>query len=160
GIILWSQGFGYADLATKTPATPVTRFRVGSISKSLTAAGLALLVERGRINMDAPVQDYIPDFPQKGAILTLRLLAGHLSGIRNYRGSEALSDKPYPNLRSALKVFEDDSLVSLPGTKFSYSSYNWNVIGVAIEAAAKQDYLRFMQDNIFEPLGMTNTRPD
>jgi serine beta-lactamase-like protein LACTB, mitochondrial len=160
GAIVWSQGFGYADLAAKTPATPATRFRIGSVSKPLTAAGLALLVERGRIDMDAPVQKYIRDFPQKGGVITLRLLAGHLSGIRNYRGSEALSDKPYPNLRSALKVFENDPLVSAPGTKFSYSSYNWNVIGVAMEAAAKQDFLPYMQDNVFTPLGMTNTRPD
>jgi serine beta-lactamase-like protein LACTB, mitochondrial len=160
GAILWSEGFGYADLAAKMPVTPATRFRVGSVAKPLTAAGLALLVERGQLDMDAPVQKYIPDFPQKSAVITLRLLAGHLSGIRNYRGSEAFSDKPYPNLRSGLKIFEDDPLISPPGTKFSYSSYNWNVLGVAMEAAAKQNFLDYMNDSVFKPLGMTNTRAD
>ena len=119
GKIVWSQGFGYADLAAKTPITSRTRFRIGSVSKPLTAAGLALLVERGRIDLDAPVQQYLPDFPQKEAPITIRLLAGHLSGLRNYQGNEAFSNKPYPDLRSALKIFENDPLLSPPGTKFS-----------------------------------------
>jgi serine beta-lactamase-like protein LACTB, mitochondrial len=160
GAIVWSQGFGYADLAGKAPATPATRFRIGSVSKPLTAAGLALLVEQGQLDMDAPVQKYVPDFPQSDPVITLRLLAGHLSGIRNYRGNEAFSDRPYPSLRAGLTIFEDDPLVAPPGTKFNYSSYNWNVIGVAMEAAAKQDFLHYMEDNVFKPLGMTNTRPD
>jgi serine beta-lactamase-like protein LACTB, mitochondrial len=160
GAVVWSEGFGYADVAAKAPVTRATRFRIGSVSKPLTAAGLALLVERGQLDLDAPVQKYIPDFPEKSAPITLRLLAGHLSGIRNYRGSEAASGKPWPNLRSALKVFENDPLESPPGTKFSYSSYNWNVIGVAMEAAAKQDFLHYMEDKVFKPLGMTNTGPD
>jgi CubicO group peptidase (beta-lactamase class C family) len=160
GAIVWSQGFGYADLETKTPVVSTTRFRIGSVSKPLTAAGLALLVERGKIEIDAPVQKYIPDFPQHDTAITLRILAGHLSGIRNYRGSEAVSNKPYPDLRSALKIFEDDPLVSPPGSKFSYSSYNWNVIGVAMQSAAKEDFLRYMESNVFKPLEMTHTGPD
>jgi serine beta-lactamase-like protein LACTB len=161
GKLFWSRAFGQADLAKQTPVTPATRFRIGSVSKPLTAAGLALLVERGQLDLDAPIQRYIPDFPQKGdVVITPRLLAGHLSGIRNYRGSEAVSNKPYPSLRSGLKIFEDDPLLSPPGTKFSYSSYNWNVLGVAMETAAKQDFLAFMADNVFKPLGLTNTGPD
>jgi serine beta-lactamase-like protein LACTB len=160
GKIVWSEGFGYADLETKTPVTPATRFRIGSVSKPLTSLGLALLVERGELDMDAPVQKYIPDFPQKDEAITLRMLAGHLSGIRNYRGSEAISNKPFPNLRAGLKIFENDPLLAPPGTKFSYASYNWNVIGVAMEAAAKQDFLSYMETAVFKPLGMTNTRPD
>ena len=88
GKIVWSEAFGLADVETKTPVTPSTRFRIGSISKPLTSAGLALLVERGKIDMDAPIQKYIPDFPQKEGPITVRMLAGHLSGIRNYRVGE------------------------------------------------------------------------
>jgi CubicO group peptidase (beta-lactamase class C family) len=102
GAIVWSEQFGYADLATQAPVTRTTRFRIGSVSKSLTAAGLALLVERGQLDLDAPVQKYIPDFPQKNGIITPRLLAGHLTGIRNYRGVEATSNRPFSNLRSGL----------------------------------------------------------
>jgi CubicO group peptidase (beta-lactamase class C family) len=160
GTVVWSEGFGYADVAAHTPVTATTRFRIGSVSKSLTSAGLALLVERGKMEMDAPVQKYIPDFPNQGTPITIRQLAGHLSGIRNYRGREVLLDQPYPNLHSALKIFEDDPLESTPGTKFSYSSYNWNVIGAAMEAAAGTNFLGYMAKNVFQPLGMTNTVPD
>lgn len=160
GTNVWSEGFGYADLEGKTPVTTATRFRIGSVSKAITAAGLALLVEQGRIDLDAPIQKYVPDFPLKEGVITTRLLAGHLSGIRNYRGSEAASSKQYLNLRSGLKLFEDDPLIAPPGTKFSYASYNWNVIGVAMEAAAKQDFLRYMDEHVIQPLGLKNTVPD
>lgn len=156
--MVWSEEFGYADLATKTPVARTTRFRIGSVSKPLTATGLALLVERGQLDLDAPVQKYIPDFPQKGGIITPRLLAGHLTGIRNYRGREATSNRPFSNLRSGLEIFEDDPLEAPPRSKFSYASYNWNVLGVVMEAAAKQDFLSYMEDHVIKPFGLANTR--
>jgi serine beta-lactamase-like protein LACTB len=160
GALVWSEAFGYADFEAKTPATRETRFRVGSVSKPFTSAGLALLVERGQLDLDAPIQKYIPDFPQKEGVITTRLLAWHLAGIRHYRGREAVSNQPFPNLRSGLKIFENDPLESPPGTKYNYSSYGWNTIGVVMEAAAKQDFLAFMDENVFKPLGMSNTRAD
>jgi len=119
-----------------------------------------LLVERGQLDLDAPVQKYIPDFPQKNGIITPRLLAGHLTGIRNYRGVEATSNRPFSNLRSGLKVFEDDPLEAPPRTKFSYASYNWNILGVVMEAAAQQDFLGYMDDHVIKPLGLDNTPAD
>jgi serine beta-lactamase-like protein LACTB, mitochondrial len=160
GAMVWSQAFGYADLENQMPATSATRFRIGSVSKPLTAAGLALLVERGILDLDTPIQKYIPDFPQKDGIITTRLLAGHLTGIRNYRGTEAFSNKSFPNLRAGLKIFEDDPLESPPGTKFSYCSYNWNVLGVVMEAASKQNFLDYIESNVIKPLGLANTCPD
>jgi CubicO group peptidase (beta-lactamase class C family) len=160
GTTIWSQAFGYADLEKQIPATTKTRFRIGSVSKPLTAAGLALLVERRQLDLDAPIQKYIPDFPQKDGVITSRLLAGHLTGIRNYRGTEAFSNKPFPDLRTGLKIFENDPLESSPGTKFSYCSYNWNALGVVMEAAAKQNFLDYIESNVIKPLGLTNTCPD
>src|ERR1700740_1064051 len=69
GELVCSTQFGFAYLATKTPVTATTRFRIGSVSKPLTAAGLALLVERGQLDLDAPIQKYIPDFPQKDGVI-------------------------------------------------------------------------------------------
>jgi serine beta-lactamase-like protein LACTB, mitochondrial len=160
GKMVWSEGFGCSDLATKSAVTPATRFRIGSVSKPLTAVGLALLVERGEMDMDASVQKYIPDFPHTNPVITIRMLAGHLSGIRNYRGNEAVSNQPFQNLRAGLKIFENDPLESPPRTKFNYASYNWNVIGVAMEAAAKQNFSDYMEAAVFQPLGMVHTRPD
>ncbi|HEV8383852.1 MAG TPA: serine hydrolase domain-containing protein, partial [Candidatus Acidoferrales bacterium] len=160
GKIIWSEGFGYADWETKAPVTTSTRFRIGSVSKPLTAAGLALLVERGRLDLDAPVQKYIPDFPDKGAVITTRLLAGHLAGIRHYKGDEFLLNRPFQNVREGLTIFENDPLVAPPGAKYSYSTYGFNLISAVMEVAAKKEFLSYMEHSVFKPLGMKNTRPD
>jgi len=160
GKIVWSEGFGFADLEKKTAVTPTTRFRIGSVSKPVTAAGLALLVERGKLDLDAPVQKYVPDFPDKGAMITTRMLAGHLAGIRHYKEGEFLLNKPFKNVREGLTIFENDPLVAPPGTKFVYSTYGWNLISAVMEGAAKQEFLAYMQKSVFKRLGMKNTRPD
>jgi CubicO group peptidase (beta-lactamase class C family) len=160
GKVVWSRQRGFSDIQAKAPVLPATRIRIGSVSKPLTSVGLALLVERGKLDLDAPVQKYVPDFPDHGAVVTPRMLAGHLSGIRNYRGTEAVSNPPVPNLRVGLKVFEADPLESAPGTKFSYASYNWNVLGVVMESAANQEFLSFMEEHVLRPLGLEDTVPD
>ena len=86
--VLWSEGFGYSDLTHDVKVTPETKFRIGSVSKPVTAAALAVLVERGALDLDAPVQDYVPSFPTKRFPVTTRQLAGHLGGIRHYEGME------------------------------------------------------------------------
>jgi serine beta-lactamase-like protein LACTB, mitochondrial len=160
GEIVWSQGFGYADLKTRAPVTPATRFRVGSVSKPLTAAGLALLVERGRIDLDAPVQRYVPDFPKKGVLITTRQLAGHLGGIRHYKERESLLNEPFATVRAGLSIFENDPLEVAPGTKYIYSTYGWCLISAVRETGAQQEFVGFMEANVFAPLGMKDTRAD
>src|SRR5712691_3853581 len=109
GRIVWSEAFGYADLDAKTPATPATQFRIGSVSKPLTAAAVAQLYEQGKLDLDAPVQRYVPSFPDKGYPITTRQLAGHLAGIRNYRGDEPLLNRHFDSVRDGLAIFEHDS---------------------------------------------------
>lgn len=160
-VIVWSEGFGFSDLAAKRPVTRDTVFRIGSISKPITAAGLMLLVERGQLDLDAPVQKYVPDFPKKEGVITTRLLAGHLAGIRHYKGNaEMLLNRPFPSVRAGLAIFQDDRLVAPPGTKFNYSTYGWTVISAAMETAAHADFLPFMAANVFGPLRMSHTSPD
>ncbi len=160
GKIVWSEGFGFADVEKKIPASTSTRFRIGSVSKSVTAAGLMLLVERGKVDLDAPVQKFVPDFPDKGAVITTRLLAGHLAGIRHYQGDEFLLNKPFKTVREGLTIFENDPLVAPPGTKYSYSTYGWNLISAVMEAASRQEFLSYMEENVFKRLRLQNTRPD
>jgi serine beta-lactamase-like protein LACTB len=160
GRIVWSEGFGYADLAAKKPVTTKTRFRVGSIAKPFTAAGLMLLVERGQFDLDAPVQKYVPAFPDKAAVITTRRLAGHLGGIRHYRGNEMLLNRPFATVSDGLSIFQDEPLAAPPGTKYIYSTYGWTLISAAMEAAAQKEFLGFMDANVFRPLGMAHTRPD
>ncbi len=166
GRVVWAQAFGLADLGRRITATPETKFRIGSVSKPLTIAGMALLYERGRLDLDAPIQKYVPTFPDKGYPITLRELAGDLGGIRHYApdgrdfGGLVENRKHYASLTGGLAIFEHDSLVAPPRTKWVYSSYGFNLIGVAIEHASGMDYLTFMGHEVFGPLGMTHTRGD
>lgn len=160
GKLVWSEGFGFRNLESRLPVTTNTVFRIGSVSKALSSAGLALLVERGQLDLDAPVQKYVPDFPDKGAPITTRLLAGHLAGIRHYRGREMLLNRPFANAHDALSIFQNDPLVAPPGTKFSYSTYGWTLISAVMESAAHEDFLPFMQENVLKPLGMTHTHAE
>ncbi len=158
--VIWSEGLGWADLEQRVPVTPLTRFRVGSVSKPLTSVAVGLLVDAGKLDLDAPVQRYVPSFPQKRWPITTRLVSGHLAGIRHYRGNEFLMKDHFATVTEGLKIFEDDSLLFEPGTKFSYSSYGWNLVSAVVEGASGVPFLRFMQDSVFIPLGMIHTVPD
>ena len=160
GKIIYSAAFGYADLEQRVPAWQITKFRIGSISKPLTSAALIKLVEQGKIDLDAPIQKYVPSFPEKGALITSRMLAGHLGGIRHYKDGEPDNQKHYDNVVDGLERFKDDPLVAPPGTKFSYSSYGYNLLSAAIEAAAGAHFLDFEQEQVFTPLGLLNTVAD
>jgi CubicO group peptidase (beta-lactamase class C family) len=92
GRIVWSEGFGYVDVEQRVPAWPgITLFRVGSVAKPMTAVAVGQLYEQGRLDLDAPIQDYVPSFTEKERPITTRQLAGHLAGIRHYQGDEFLS---------------------------------------------------------------------
>ncbi len=160
GELVWSQGFGFADAENRSPVTPETKFRIGSVSKSLTAAAVGLLVEQRQLDLDAPVQRYVPYFPRKQRPITTRQLGGHIAGIRHYRGDEFLSSRRYDTVRDGLAIFEGDTLLFEPGTRYAYSSYGWNLIAAVIEGAARQPFLTYMRTRVFEPLGMRNTVAD
>jgi serine beta-lactamase-like protein LACTB, mitochondrial len=160
GALVWSEGFAYADAERKRPVTRETQFRIGSVSKPLTAAAVALLYEQGKLDLDAPVQRYVPSFPDKGYPITTRQLAGHLAGIRHYRDQEFFLNRHYTTVRDGLTIFQDDSLLFPPGTRFSYSSYAWNLISAVVEGAAGEDFLRYISAHVFRPLALTHTAPD
>ena len=155
-----SEGFGHADLEHRVPMSRSVKFRVGSISKSLTAATVASLVEDGRLDLDAPVQQYVPSFPEKAHPITTRQLGGHLGGIRHYQGNENFIRDPYPTVLDGLSIFADDPLLHEPGTAFSYTSHGFNLISAVVEGAAKQPFLDYMREAVFRPLGMRATVAD
>lgn len=158
--LIWSEGFGYADLEQQVAATPLTKFRIGSISKSLTAAAVAQLAENGRLDLDAPVQKYVPSFPSKKWTITSRQLAGHLAGIRHYRGEEFLLQRRFSTVLDGLSIFAGDTLLFEPGTNYSYTSYGWNLLSAAVEGASRENFLVYMDKHVFQPLGMKNTIAD
>jgi serine beta-lactamase-like protein LACTB len=162
----WSQGYGMADLENFVPATSRTLYRLASISKPLTATAAMQLWERGKLNLDAPVQNYCPAFPQKEWPITTRQLLGHLGGIRHYR-ADSQDDLEVGNTKhfddgilAGLKFFANDLLVAKPGTKFSYSTQGFTLAGCAIEGASGEKYVEFVHKNVFIPAGMTSTVAD
>jgi CubicO group peptidase (beta-lactamase class C family) len=160
GKIVYSEGFGFADLEERVPVWPTTKFRIGSISKPLTATALMQLVEAGKLDLDAPVQKYVPSFPDKGSPITVRMVAGHLAGIRHYHGDEMNIQRHYDNVLEGLKIFENDPLVSPPGTKFNYSSYGFNLLSAVIESASGEPFLPYMQEHVFTAMGLAHTAAD
>jgi len=158
---VWVKGFGYADLENKTPATADSAYRLASVQKSMTAAAILLLAEQGRINLDAEIQTYVPYFPKKKYPVTVRQLLGHLGGIPHYVNRDIEQHfKSQKTTREAIAIFENFDLVAEPGTKFSYSSYGYNLLGAAIEGASKQSYADYMREHVWLPLGMNDTRMD
>jgi CubicO group peptidase (beta-lactamase class C family) len=160
GRLVWSEGFGYADVERKRPVTRETQFRIGSVSKPLTAAAVALLYEQGKLDLDAPVQRYVPSFPDKGYPITARQLTGHLAGIRHYKDQEFFSNRHYATVLDGLQIFQDDSLLFSPGTRFSYTSYGWNLVSAAVEGASGEGFLHYMSVHVFRALGLAHTAPD
>lgn len=133
GKIIWSEGFGYADLEQLMPADPArTRLRIGSVIKSMTAYATAQLVQAGNLDLDAAVQTYLPDFPEKQEPITTRQLLGHLSGIRHYGKGEFFSREHYDTVSAGLVIFKDDPLVHKPGDAYLYSSYGYNLISAGV----------------------------
>ena len=157
GRIVWSAGFGMADLEQQVPVTTTTRFRIGSVSKALTSVALGRLVETGRLDLDAPVQRYVPGFPVKRYPVTVRQVAGHLAGIRHYQEGEFENQKHYASQTEGLAMFARDSLLFEPGTSFEYSSFGYNLLGAVVEGATGGDFRTYMSEQVFRRAGMIHT---
>jgi CubicO group peptidase (beta-lactamase class C family) len=158
GEIVWTEGFGWADVDTRAPVTPQTRFRIGTASTALTSAAVGVLLEKDRLKLDEEVQAYVPPFPKKRWPVTLRQLMGDTSGV----GIEAAADwrlsaKRCERAADALPVFADDPLLFQPGTERRQSPHGWVLVSAAVEGAADRPFFSFMRDEVFRPLGMAHT---
>ncbi len=159
--IVYANGFGFADLENFVPARADTLYRTASIAKPMTATAVLQLVERGKLDLDAPIQQYCPAFPEKNWPVTARQLLGHLGGVRHYKsGEEATGKKHYFSVVESLELFKDEPLLHEPGTKFSYTTYGYSLLGCAVEGASGTLYEEYMREHVFGPAGMTRTQPD
>jgi serine beta-lactamase-like protein LACTB, mitochondrial len=159
--VILTQGYGLADVENNVAATADTVYRIASLSKSITATAAMKLVEAGKLDLDAPIQTYCPDFPKKPWPITTRELLSHQSGIRDYRNEqETVNTKHYSSIKEALTQFVNDPLEFEPGTKMQYTSYGYIVLGCVIEGASGTSYDRYMHEAIFEPAQMPATRLD
>lgn len=160
GKTIWEEGFGYADILNKIPVLPQkTLFRIASVSKPISAVGLARLQQENLIDWNQSLYQYVKDFPKKEYDFTLKQLGGHTAGIRAYKGKEVLNNEPL-NLEQGLKFFKNDKLEFEPSTKYLYNSFDWNLIGVAMQRALKTPFEVIMQDKVFDPLSLCSLQVD
>ena len=161
GDAVWSSSFGMSDVENIVPCQEVTVFRTASIAKPITAVAAMQLAEKGALDLDAPIQHYVRDFPEKPWPITTRQLLGHLGGIRNYKDdAETYNTKHYWSLADVVKTFRDDPLAAEPGTKFLYSTLGYVLAAVVIEAVSGEPYLQYVKQHIFGPAGMPHTQAD
>lgn len=161
GTLIWAEGFGWADLDKRLPVSPAMKFRIGTTSIALTAAGVGLLRERGRLRLEDEIQVPVPEFPKKPWPVTLRQVMAHTAGIRSDGGDEGpLFSQHCDRPVDGLPAFADRDLLFEPGTAYRPSRFGYILVSAAIEAAAGEPFLMFMQKRIFDPLGMNDTRPD
>lgn len=154
---------GWSDLEHRVPVTADTRFQVASVTKAFTGMALLKLREDGRIGLDRPVQEYVPSFPQKHGMITPRLLAAHLGGIRHYQEEERTPNflfTHYDHVTDALVLFGEDALAATPGTQFIYSSYGYNLLAAVISGASGVEFDEYIRAVFIEPLGLTRTQFD
>lgn len=161
--VVWSRGFGVENAVTGKPATSNTVYRVGSVSKMFTDIGIMQLVERGQLNLDAPVQQYLPSFtPQNssGAPITLRQLMSHYSGVVREPPVGHYFDDTRPTLAATVASLSQTSLVYAPQTTRKYSNAAIATVGFVLEQKSQTPFAAVLQRAVLQPVGMTSSSFD
>jgi CubicO group peptidase (beta-lactamase class C family) len=163
GQTILRKGYGEANMEWHIPNAPDTRFRLGSITKQFTATLVMQMVEKGQIDLAAPISRYLPDYPQPNADrITIHQLLNHTSGIPGYTelpefgGTARLPSKP----AEFMKMFSRLELLFDPGAKFSYSNSGYFLLGVILEKVGGKPYEQLLRERIFDPLNMNQSGYD
>ena len=149
---------GLADLQTGDAATPATRFGIGSISKTLTLAAALRLADAGRLDLDRPIESYLPGFPHRGHGITVRRIGVHQSGIGDgFADRHYYTTSHFPTLDSAYRPIAAEPLDFEPGTATAYATGLFTIVGRVLEQVAGEPYGELMRRMVFEPVGMAAT---
>jgi CubicO group peptidase (beta-lactamase class C family)/D-alanyl-D-alanine dipeptidase len=158
--IVWQQGYGFADPQAKTPVISDTIFRVGSVSKLFTDIAVMRLVERGKIDLDAPVDRYLPDFKPRntfGKLVTLRQLMSHRSGLVREPPVGNYFDSSVPTLAETVKSLNRTAIVYEPETRTKYSNAAIATVGLVVEKTQNQPFAQYLKHTLLDPLGMRSS---
>lgn len=158
--IVWQQGFGYADAKTKQAIDEQTIYRVGSVSKLLTDIAVMQLVEHGKLDLDAPVTRYIPEFRPRnpfGKEITLRQLMSHRAGLVRETPVGSYFDPTPPTLSKTIASLNDTTLVYAPDTWTKYSNAAIATVGYVLERSQKTPFAQYLKRAVLDPLGMANS---
>lgn len=160
--VIWAEAYGYADLENKVALTTQHKLRIGSISKPMATAAMMRLVEKDQIKIDDPVANSVDYWPKHHPQISLRQIASHTSGIRNYGvKKEFFFNRPYKTTKESVSIFKDDLLLFEPGSEYSYSTLSWALLTAVLESNDKSsDFRTIMQNEVFGPLNLHNTAFD
>ena len=156
GKIVKAQGYGLANVELQVPVKPETVFQSGSVGKQFTATAVMMLVEEGKIKLDDPISHYMKDAPKSWNQVTVRELLSHTAGFTDYPDNFNFR-KDYTE-DELFKVIAGIPLAFPPGTKWHYSNLGYATLGILIHRVTGKFYGDFLQERIFQPLGMTTTR--
>jgi CubicO group peptidase (beta-lactamase class C family) len=166
GELVWASASGFADLDARRPVDVKSRFRLGSTSKAVTAVAVGTLLDRGLLDLDAQIQAYVPRYPVQRWPMSVRQVMSHRAGVRDYGLCfcfpiwEHQNRRHFENMDAAIAVVAESALLFEPGTSFRYTSLGYNLVGGAIEGAAKVPFGRYIADAVFRPLAMTGSGLD
>ncbi|MFD2909763.1 serine hydrolase domain-containing protein [Flavobacterium ardleyense] len=153
--LIFSKGFGYADIENKIIVDPsTTKFRIASITKTLTAATIIKMSEQDLIDIDKSVYFYLDSLPKKQYDFTIKQVGGHVSGIKRIPSEEKISCDNIYNKKDFNRVFKNDDLLFKPLSKFSYSNYGYKLLGLLIEKVANEDITSSHKKYILNPLNL------
>lgn len=162
--ILWSEAIGYADIPSGQLANDLTVYRIGSISKSVTAVALATLMDKNLLQTDDQLTTLLPDYELANATISVKQLASHTAGIRHYDPcwcmpivKEAFSNQRYTSIKEATRIFSQDALKFDPGTSFNYSTYGYTLLAGVIESVSQTSFLDYLQKAVLNTLDMQAT---
>lgn len=160
--LVWSQGFGLADIEKKTPMTPQTVFRIASITKTFTSTAILQLRDRGKLQLDDPVVKHLPWFTYRnrfpdGPAVTIRQLLTHTSGLPRESAMPYWTDYKFPTHEQMVALLHTQESIFEPETRLKYSNLGMAILGEVVAAASGQSYANFIEDNILQPLKMTST---
>ena len=154
GKVVKMKGYGVASLEFNVPVTPQTTFEIGSVSKQMTAAALMLLVEEGKIGLDDPISKYLKNTPDTWKTVTIRHLLTHSSGVKSYTSLDGFELIKRMKVEDFIKQLAPQPLEFAPGEKNIYSNSGFSLLAYVIENVSGKQYMDFMRERIFTPLGM------
>ncbi|HEV2132611.1 MAG TPA: serine hydrolase domain-containing protein, partial [Longimicrobiaceae bacterium] len=161
GEIVYSRGYGMANLEYDVPITPTTIFHIASVSKHFTAFAIALLAEEGKLSLDDDIRTHLPEVPDFGRTLTIRHLIHHTSGLRDQWELLAMAGWRLDDVitrEHILKMVSHQRALNFdPGEEYLYSNTGYTLMALLVERVSGQSFREFTEERIFRPLGMTST---
>ena len=159
--LIFSKGYGMANLEYDIPNTPATIFHMASVSKQFTAYSIVLLARQGKLQLDDDIHKYLPWFPDLKEKITIRNLLNHTSGIRDQWQLLAISGTRLDDVITQdhiIKILSKQQALNFkPGEKYSYSNSGFTMLAEIVKSVTGQTLRKFTDSAIFKPLGMTNT---